>query len=46
MEALQKFLVENRNSDNLIENLDMLRNLTEQYKSYSNFYKDLEILSA
>ena len=36
--ALQKFLFENRNSDNLIENLDMLMNLTEQYKSYSNLY--------
>lgn len=36
--ALQKFLFENRNSDNLIENLEMLNNLTEQYKSYSNLY--------
>ena len=36
--ALQKFLFENRNSDNLLENLDMLTNLTEQYKSYTNLY--------
>ena len=36
--ALQKFLFENRNSDNLLKNLDMLSNLTEQYKSYSNLY--------
>lgn len=36
--ALQKFLFENRNSDNLLKNLDMLNNLTEQYKSYSNLY--------
>ncbi len=36
--ALQKFLFENRNSNNLLKNIDMLKNLTEQYKSYSNLY--------
>ena len=36
--ALQKFFFENRNEINIIDKLDILDNLTEQYKSYNNMY--------
>jgi len=36
--ALQKFFFENRNNRDIISKLDLLNNLTEQYKSYNNMY--------
>ena len=36
--ALQKFLFENRQSENIMENIGMLDNLAEQYKTYENMY--------
>jgi mitochondrial chaperone BCS1 len=36
--ALQKFFFENRDEKNIIDKLDLLNNLTEQYKSYNNMY--------
>jgi chaperone BCS1 len=36
--ALQKFFFENRNNENIIDKLDLLDDLVDQYKSYNNMY--------
>ena len=36
--AFYKFLFENRDESDIISKLDILNNLTEQYKGYQNMY--------